>query len=180
MKFLWYLTPSPNPWALLVQLSNKSDCNKEDYRWRTFYIILLLMQILFKINIYYVITGNNNCCHRKIMSNLLKERKKDPAYRRQSISRPMRIIALLVWQNLQKKLKKIVRRFYTLYEQTFYNVRPLLSITFPQWFRISKKFGHWTLGSGSKKTIKRSEKVWRTNTKTNTQTHKRTYGHFDL
>ena len=31
------------------------------------------------------------------------------------------------------------------------NLRPLLSITFPQGFRKSKKFGHWTLGSGGKK-----------------------------
>ena len=40
----------------------------------------------------------------------------------------------------------------------------ILSTTFPQGFRISKKFGHWTLGSGGKKTVKGSEKVWRTNT----------------
>ena len=63
-------------------------------------------------------------------------------------------------------------QFYTIYEKKFSNLRPLLSITFPQGFRISKKFGHWTLGSGGKKTVKRSEKVKRT--------HKQTYGHFDL
>ena len=33
--------------------------------------------------------------------------------------------------------------------------RPLLSITFPQGFRISKNIGHPTLGSGGKKTVKR-------------------------
>ena len=42
------------------------------------------------------------------------------------------------------------RRFYTLYEQKLLNLRPLLSITVPQGFRKSKKFGHWTLGSGGK------------------------------
>ena len=42
------------------------------------------------------------------------------------------------------------RRFYTLYEQTFSNLRPLLSNTFPQGFQKSKSFGHWTSGSGGK------------------------------
>ena len=46
-------------------------------------------------------------------------------------------------------------------------MRPLLSITFHQEFRKSKKFGQWTSGSGGKKTVKRSEKVWWTNTQTN-------------
>ena len=49
--------------------------------------------------------------------------------------------------------------FYTLYEQKFSNMRPLFSITFPQGFQKSKKFGHWTLGSGGKNTAKRNEKV---------------------
>ena len=34
-------------------------------------------------------------------------------------------------------------------------LRPLLSITFPQGFRISKDIGHPTSGSGGKKTVKR-------------------------
>ena len=51
------------------------------------------------------------------------------------------------------------QQFFTLYEQKFSNLRPLLSNIFPQGFRISKKFGHWTSGSGAKKTVKRSEKV---------------------
>ena len=51
------------------------------------------------------------------------------------------------------------RLFYILYEQKFSNLRPLLSITFPQGFRKSKKFGHWTLGSGGKKTFKWSEQM---------------------
>jgi hypothetical protein len=62
-------------------------------------------------------------------------------------------------------------QLYTFYEQKFWNLRLLLSITFPQGFRISKKFLHWTLGNGGKKTVKRSEKVWRTHR----QTHKRTF-----
>ena len=41
------------------------------------------------------------------------------------------------------KWKKICKEFF--------------SITFPKVFWIT---GHWTLGSGGKKTIKRSEKVW--------------------
>ena len=49
-------------------------------------------------------------------------------------------------------------RLYTLFEQRFSNLRPLCSITFPQGFRLSKKFGHWTLGTGGKKNFKRSEK----------------------
>ena len=60
--------------------------------------------------------------------------------------------------------KKIVQKhflpwqFYTLYEQKLSNLRPLISITFPQGFRKSKKFGQSTSGSGSKKTVKPSEK----------------------
>ena len=58
------------------------------------------------------------------------------------------------------RLNKILpRRFYTVYEQKFSNLRPLLSITFPQGFRKSKKFGRWTLGSGSKNMFKRSEQM---------------------
>ena len=60
-------------------------------------------------------------------------------------------------EKIRKKLFSS-RRFNTLYEQKFSNLRPLLPITFPQGFRISKKFGHWTSGSGGKKTGKRSEK----------------------
>ena len=60
----------------------------------------------------------------------------------------------------KKTEKKTVlpRQFYTLYEHKFSNLRPLLSITFPQRFRESKKFAHWTSGSGGKKTVKRIEK----------------------
>ena len=56
--------------------------------------------------------------------------------------------------------------FYTLFEQKFSNWRPLLSTTFPQGFRISKKFGHWTLGKGGKNTFKTSEQMQKTQQKT--------------
>ena len=64
-----------------------------------------------------------------------------------------------------EQIKKISKKnfftvaIFTLYEQKFSNLRPLLSITFPpQGFGKSKKFEHWTLGSGGKKTVKQSEK----------------------
>ena len=70
---------------------------------------------------------------------------KNPAYGRQSISRPMRIVAPMPQeggprQNQQKKLF-FARRFQTTSRQKCSNVRPLLSITFPQGFRISKNIG---------------------------------------
>ena len=43
----------------------------------------------------------------------------------------------------------------------------LLSITFPQGFRISKNIGHPTSGSGGKKTVKRTDDTtvgWTKNT----------------
>ena len=52
------------------------------------------------------------------------------------------------------------------------NVRLLLSITFPQGIRISKNFGHPTLGSGGKNTFKRYLK--------SEHTDKQTYGHMDI
>ena len=48
------------------------------------------------------------------------------------------------------------------------NLRPLLSITFPQGFQISLNIGHLTSGSGGTKTFKRYLKV-----------NRRTYGHTD-
>ena len=61
-------------------------------------------------------------------------------------------------------MKKIRKKlfFVALYEQRFSNLTPFLSITLPQGLQISKKFGHWTLGSGTKKTVKQSEKVCHT------------------
>ena len=42
-------------------------------------------------------------------------------------------------------------QFYTLYKLKFSNWRPLLSITFPQGLKKSKKLGHQTSGSGGKR-----------------------------
>ena len=69
-----------------------------------------------------------------------------------------------VRQNQQKKQKKIARRFQTTFKQKCSNLRPLLSISFPQGFRISKKFGHPTSGSWGKKTFKRYFKSEHTHT----------------
>ena len=55
------------------------------------------------------------------------------------------------------------------FEQNCSNLRPFLFITFPQGFQISIKFGHWTFESGSKKTVKQSEKVVRTKRQTGKQ-----------
>ena len=90
---------------------------------------------------------------------------KNPTYRRQSISRPLRIVAQVpkkyfYWGKICRKTFFFAWRFYTLYEQKLSKLKPLCSITFPQGFRKSKKFGHWTLGNGGKQTVKLSEKVW--------------------
>ena len=52
-------------------------------------------------------------------------------------------------------------------------MRQLLSITYPQGFQKSKKFGHCTLGSEGKKT----ENLVR---KCDGQTNRHAYRHFDL
>ena len=70
------------------------------------------------------------------------------------------------------------RWFYTFYEQKFLNLRPLLSITFPHEFQKSKKFGHWTSGSGGKKIVKLSEKHQYQKTSTQKQTNFFLRGHF--
>ena len=56
-------------------------------------------------------------------------------------------------------------------------MRPVLSTTFPQGFRISKNIGHPTSGSGAKRRLHGTLKV---NTQTDGQTHGHTDGHFDL
>ena len=124
--------------------------------------------------------------------------KKNPAYGRQSISRPMRIIAPMpqeggpripknpiihreAWfppcferQNQQKKTFFSARRFQTTFKQKCSNLRPLLSITFPQGFRISKNIRHPTSGSGGKKTVKRYLKSEQTHRQTDRRTDGRT------
>ena len=52
-------------------------------------------------------------------------------------------------------------------------MRPLLSTTFPQGFRISKNIRHPTLGSGAKRRLNGTSKV-------NTQMDKHTHGLSDL
>ena len=59
-------------------------------------------------------------------------------------------------------------------------MRPLLSTTFPQRFRISKNIGHPTSESGGKKTFKWYLKSEHTDKQTDKQTDKHTDGHFDL
>ena len=63
-------------------------------------------------------------------------------------------------------------------------MRPFLSVTFPQGFRISKNIGHPTLESGGKKPFKRylkSEHMDKqTDGRTDRQTDRQTDGHFDL
>ena len=56
------------------------------------------------------------------------------------------------------------------------NLRPLLSIPFPQGLQISKNIGHPTSGSGGKKTFKRYLKSEHTDGQTDGQTD----GHFDF
>ena len=55
-----------------------------------------------------------------------------------------------------------LRRFETIFKQKFSYLRPLLSITFPQGFRISKNIGHPTLRSGGKQTVKKDRKPKKT------------------
>ena len=47
--------------------------------------------------------------------------------------------------------------FAPIFEQKISNLTPFLSINCPQGFWITKKFGHWTLWNGGKKTITRIE-----------------------
>ena len=74
------------------------------------------------------------------------------AYGRQSISWPMRIVALnqrnpASKAKFAKKNLFFVWQFYTLYKQKFSNPRSLLYITFPQGFWKSKKFGLLEVGA---------------------------------
>ena len=79
------------------------------------------------------------------------------------------------------KVKKVrenktffVRRFKTIFKQKCLYLRPLLSITFPQGFRISNKIGHPTSGSGGKKTVKLYLKSEQTHRQTDRRTDRRT------
>ena len=69
-------------------------------------------------------------------------------------------VVVYIWYGILLVLSRIREtRNLSTDVQKFLNLRPLLSITFPQVFRKSKKFGHWTLESGGKKTFKRSERM---------------------
>ena len=65
-----------------------------------------------------------------------------------------------------KKVKKknffFARRFQAIFNQKCSYLIPLLSITFPQGFRISKNIGPPTSGSGGKKTVKKDQKPKKT------------------
>jgi hypothetical protein len=54
-----------------------------------------------------------------------------------------------------KKQLFFAQRFKTTSKLKCSNLGPVLFITFPQGFQISKNIGHSTLGSGGKKTVKR-------------------------
>ena len=70
----------------------------------------------------------------------------------------------------------LLRQFDTLYEQKFVNLRPLLSITFPQGFWKSNQFGHWTSGSGGKRLLNGVKKCdGQTHGQTNKHTNILTY-----
>ena len=91
---------------------------------------------------------------------------------------PKNPIFLKNGKNLPKR--SAAQRFQTTFKQKCSNIRPLLSITFPQGFRISKNIGHPTSGSGGKKTVKRYLKSEQTKTQTDGQTNTQTDGHFNL
>ena len=78
-----------------------------------------------------------------------------PFDQRSLINREAWFPPCFVRQNQPKKTIFFVWRFQTTSKLKFSNLRPLLSITFPQGFQISKNIGHPTSGSGGKKTFKR-------------------------
>ena len=75
----------------------------------------------------------------------------------------------------QQKITFFSRRFQTTFKQKCSNLKPLLSITFPQGFRISKNIGHPTSENGGKKTFKRYLKSEHTNRRTDGRTDRRTF-----
>ena len=88
----------------------------------------------------------------------------------------------LVFQERIYQKKSLFVFFMTISDQFCaykLSLRPLLSITFPQGFQKSKKFGHWTSGNGGKKTFKRYLKKW-TDRHTDKQTDKQTDKHMDI
>ena len=55
---------------------------------------------------------------------------------------------------------------YPLYDKKLSNLRPLLTITFPQGFKKSKRFGHWTWAKRAFNGVRKCD--GKTNTQTNT------------
>ena len=86
---------------------------------------------------------------------------------------------LMSEQMKKKSVKKLVWpwQFYTLHEQKFSNLRPLLSITFPQGFRISKILDIRLWEVGTKKTAKGYIKSEQTHRQTETQADRHTHTH---
>ena len=77
-----------------------------------------------------------------------------------------------VRQNQPKKTIFFVWRLYTTSKLKCSNLRPLIFITFPQGFRISKKIGHLTSGSGGKRRLNGTLKV---KTRTDRLTRRQTF-----
>ena len=80
----------------------------------------------------------------------------------------------VLYGKISKKTNFFIWRFQTSSKQKCSNLKPLLSIIFPQGFRISKNVGHLTLGSGGKKTFKRYLKSEQTDRHTDRHTDRRT------
>ena len=116
--------------------------------------------------------------------NCLKNGKSHPKCKNSKMSRNMPKLAIppstrglysigkrppcFVRQHQPKKIFLFVWRFETTFKQKCSNLRPLLSITFPQGFRVSKYIGH--PGSGGKKTFKWYLKSEQTNRHTDRRT----------
>ena len=98
-----------------------------------------------------------------------------PFHKRSLIHQKVWFPPCFVRQNQQKKTF-FAQRFETTFKLKCSNLRPLLSITFSQGFRISKNIGHPTSESGGKMTFKQYLK----SEHTNRQTDKQTDGNFNL
>ena len=100
-----------------------------------------------------------------IRKNSLKKRKKKYLFNKSRIQETKHLSTdadssndtkkiLLVRPNLSTK--KVARQLYTLYEQKYSNLKQLLSISFSQGLRKSKKFG--LLEVGAKRRLNRVKK----------------------
>ena len=93
-----------------------------------------------------------------------------PFDQRSLIHREVWFLPYFVRQNQPKNKLFFAPQFQTTSKQKCSNPRTLLSITFPQGFRISKNIGHPTSGSGGKKTFQWYLKSEHTNRQTNRRT----------